>query len=136
VSAVHVHARVGREAYAIPVTHVVEVVELGELTPLAGAGSHVLGMRNLRGQVIPVFDLGALLGAGGGALPARICVASRGAQVAGLAVDEVTDVAALPSECQDADSPLLAGSVLVDGRLLGVIDADELFAELERRGGR
>jgi chemotaxis signal transduction protein len=135
VSAVYVLARVGRESYAIPVTHVLEVVDLGDLTPLAGAGRYVLGMRNLRGQVVPVFDLGGLLGGGEEALPARVCVAVHEGRLAGLAVDEVTDVAALASEGADVDSPLLARSILVEGRLIGVIDADALFAELERRGG-
>jgi purine-binding chemotaxis protein CheW len=136
VSATHVQVRVGREAYALPVTHVLEVLDLDELTPLPGAGGHVLGLRNLRGQVLPVFDLGALLGAGEGTLPARVCVASRNGHVAGLAVDEVTDVSALPDEGEEVDSPLLARSLLFGDRLVGVIDADELFAELDRRGGK
>lgn len=135
MSATHVQVRVGREAYAIPVTHVLEVLDLEELTPLPGSGSHVLGLRNLRGQVLPVFDLAALLGAGEGAAPAHLCVASRNGDVAGLAVDEVTEVAALPDVGEEIESPLLARSLLVDGRLVGVIDADALFAELDRRGG-
>ena len=137
MSATHVQVRVGREAYAIPVTHVLEVLDLDELTPVPGAGPHVLGLRNLRGQVLPVFDLAALLGAGDGAVPARVCVASRNGHVAGLAVDEVTAVTKLPGDGDgdDVDSPLLARSLLVDERLVGVIDADELFAELDRRGG-
>jgi chemotaxis signal transduction protein len=132
---VHVHLRLGREAYAIPVEHVVEVVELGDLAPLPGAGPHVLGLRHLRGQVLPVFDLAALLGAGESE-PARVCVAVHERRAAGLAIDEVTDVAGLPDGGSDVDAPLLTSSTLVDGRLVGLIDAGALFAELERRGGR
>jgi purine-binding chemotaxis protein CheW len=136
VTATHVQVRVGREAYALPVTHVVEVVDLDELAPLPGAGEHVLGLRNLRGQVLPVFDLAALVGGGDEALPSQVCVASRNGDVAGLAVDEVIDVTTLPDEGDEIDSPLLSRSLLVGDRLVGVIDPDELFAELDRRGGK
>jgi chemotaxis signal transduction protein len=136
VSAVHVHVRLGREAYAIPVTHVREVLEIGEITPLPGSGDHVLGLRNLRGQVLPVFDLAALLQTGERGEPASVCVAELDGSVAGLAVDEVTDVAGLPDEGDPVESPLVERSTLVGGRLVGVVDADGLFAELDRRGGR
>jgi purine-binding chemotaxis protein CheW len=135
VSSTHVQVRIGREVYAIPVTHVLEVLDFDELVPLPGAGAHVLGLRNLRGQVLPVFDLAELLGAGAAA-PARVCVASRNGDLAGLAVDEVTDVTELPDDGDEVDSPLLSRSMLVGDRLIGVIDADELFAVLDRRGGR
>jgi chemotaxis signal transduction protein len=132
----HVHVRVGREAYAIPVTHVREIVEYGDVTPLPGSGAHVLGMRNLRSRVLPVFDLAALLGAGERGEPASVCVAEHDGSVAGLAVEEVSDVTALPEDGDPVDSALIDRSVLVDGRLVGVIDADRLFEELRRRGGR
>jgi purine-binding chemotaxis protein CheW len=132
----HVHVRMGREAYAIPVTHVREIVEYGDVTPLPGSGAHVLGMRNLRSRVLPVFDLAALLGASERGEHASVCVAEHEGSVAGLAVDEVTDVATLPPDGDAVDSPLIERSALVGGRLVGVIDADELFEELHRRGGR
>jgi chemotaxis signal transduction protein len=126
----------GREAYAIPVTHVREVLEIGEITPLPGSGEHVLGLRNLRGQVVPVFDLATLLQTGDRGEPASVCVAELDGSVAGLAVDEVTDVAGVPDEGDPVESPLVERCALLGGRLVGVIDAEELFAELDRRGGR
>lgn len=135
MSGVHVHVRVGGDAYALPVKHVLEVVVHGELAPLPGAGAHVLGLRNLRGQVTPVFDLAGLLGAAAGGPPRRVCVAEHGDGLGGLAVDEVTDVAELPDGGDEIESTLLGRSILVDGCLVGVVDVDRLFAELERRGG-
>jgi purine-binding chemotaxis protein CheW len=135
VNATHVQVRVGREAYAIPVTHIKEVVELGRLSPLPGSGPHVLGLRSLRAQVLPVFDLAELLGAGDSGPPAQVCVAARDGQTVGLAVDEVTDVSSLTDEGEEGEAPLLARSQLVGRRLVGVIDADALFDELDRRGG-
>jgi purine-binding chemotaxis protein CheW len=135
VSNVHVYVRVGAEGYALPVDHVLEVLGPGRLSPLPGAAAYVLGLRNVRGQVVPVFDLAALVGAGSPESRQRVCVASHRAGLAGLAVDEVTDVAELPSGGEADVGPLLARSTLVDGRLVGVVDAERLFTELERRGG-
>ena len=53
----HVRLRVGSELYAIPIENVLEVAELGELSAVPGAEPVVLGVRNLHGQVLPVFDL-------------------------------------------------------------------------------
>lgn len=51
----------GGERYAIEAAHVLEVVPLGELTPVPGAPAHVLGVVNHRGRILPVMDLRRLL---------------------------------------------------------------------------
>ena len=136
MSETHVLMRLGDECYALPAEHVLEVAEAGDLTALPGAGAHVLGLRSLRGRVVPVLSLAALMGAAADpGAPGRVCVASRGDALAGLAVDEVTDVVELPAGGEERPSELLLRSVLADERLVGVIDVDRLFAELERRGG-
>jgi purine-binding chemotaxis protein CheW len=136
VTGVHVSVRLGDEIYALPVDNVLEVTGPGAVSALPASGDHVLGVRNLRGTVVPVFDLAALVGAAGAHAADRVCVTSRAGRLAGFAVDEVVDVGELPAAGDDAASPLLAGSMLVDGQLIGVVDVDRLFAELERRGGR
>ena len=62
MSGVHVRLRVGGESYAFGVEHVLEVAELGEIAPVPGAPAGVLGVRNLRGQVLPVFELASVFG--------------------------------------------------------------------------
>ena len=59
---IHVRFRVGDESFALPVGQVLEVAELGSLAPVPGAPPSVLGVRNLRGQVLPVIDLAGVLG--------------------------------------------------------------------------
>ncbi len=85
---VYVTVRVGEERYAFPVERVVEVGEIGELTPVPGAPAWTLGLRNLRGEVLPVCDLAVALG-----LPPTeatlLAVVDDGARRAGLAIDEV-----------------------------------------------
>ena len=55
---------VGDELYAVPMESVREVVADPAITTLATAPPLVLGLFNLRGQIVPLFDTAALLGVG------------------------------------------------------------------------
>ena len=57
----HVRVRVADEDYALPVTDVLEVADIGDITPVPGAVHAVLGLKNLRGTVITVVDLAAVM---------------------------------------------------------------------------
>jgi purine-binding chemotaxis protein CheW len=128
-SEVYVKVRVGAETYALPIESVLEVAKLGEITPLPGTGTSVLGMRNFHGQVVPVFDLAQLLG-GSHDMPSRVVVAERGGCLAGFAVDEVSDVGALPADRSEPESDYLTDAVLDDGALVGIVDVDRVFESL------
>jgi purine-binding chemotaxis protein CheW len=131
MSTVHVTVRVNAELYALPVEAVVEVAEVGQLTPVPGTRAGALGLQNLRGTALPVFDLAELLGLSGGDTPRLLVVAEDGARRAGLAVDEVCDVGELPTADEESDSPLLRGAALTDAGLVGVVDLCHLFDELQ-----
>jgi purine-binding chemotaxis protein CheW len=130
VSQVHIRVRAGGEHYALPVEHVLEAAELGEVTPVPGAAAEILGVRNLRGGVLPVIDLAALLGLSGGADPERILVAESGERLAGLAVESIVAVGELPGGGEATDSAYLSAAVLVEGELVGVVDLPAAFAAL------
>jgi purine-binding chemotaxis protein CheW len=127
MSGVHVRVRVAAEHYALPVEQVLEVADLGEIAPVPGSPPEILGVRNLRGQVIPVIALATLLGLGGDR-PSRVVVAESGELHAGLVVDEVVDVGELPPVSEQIESDYLLGALLVDGQLVGVLDLDSVLA--------
>jgi purine-binding chemotaxis protein CheW len=52
---------IGAERYALPVDQVKEVVAAPALTPLPTAPASVMGLVNLRGEVLPLFDAARLL---------------------------------------------------------------------------
>jgi len=118
---------VGSESYALAVEDVLEVAEVEAPTPVPGSPASVLGVCNLRGNVLPVLDLGALLGGSGERGARRVVVAERGGRRAGLVVSAVTDVGELPEAREPADSPHVSGAAIVDGRLVGMLDLDSLF---------
>jgi purine-binding chemotaxis protein CheW len=130
MTAVHVRLRVGSERYALPIESVREVAELGELSAVPGAGHMVLGVRNLHGQLLPVFDLARVLAIAADPSRSRIVVTEHNGHLAGLAVDEVTDVEALPGDDQETEADHLSGAVLDDGQLVGIIDVHRLFGAL------
>lgn len=55
---------VGPDLYALPIGWAREVVASPTVTPLVTAPPVVLGLFNLRGQIVPLLDTAALLGTG------------------------------------------------------------------------
>ncbi len=47
----------GEEVYGIPITHVINIIELQKITEVPDMPNHIRGVINLRGSVIPVMDL-------------------------------------------------------------------------------
>jgi purine-binding chemotaxis protein CheW len=131
---VYVRLRIGPEAYAMPVRHVREVVSLGEVTVVPGSRPEMLGVRNLRGQILPVIDLALLLGISASAPPGRLLVAEAGGLAAGFAVDSVSEVSELRDPAEETESGLLIGATLAGGDLIGLIDVPRVFDSLEGRG--
>jgi purine-binding chemotaxis protein CheW len=121
----HLRIRLGAEQYALGLEHVLEVVELGEITPVPGSAGTLLGLRNLRGEILPALDLSALLGVSGDGEPRRLVVVADGPLRAGLAVDDAIDFSQLPEAT--VGSPLVPEGVLVDGALVGVVDVSAVL---------
>jgi len=48
--------RIGAQLYAAPLEAVNEVIRDGDITPVPGAAADVLGVRHLRGRIVPVLD--------------------------------------------------------------------------------
>ena len=82
-----------------------EVVRWQKPTPLPQAPSLIEGVIDLRGNVVPVVDLGRGLGLGGraGGECARICITETDGLVVGLAVDAAVQM--LPVDVARLDDP-------------------------------
>jgi chemotaxis signal transduction protein len=132
-----VRVRVGGEQYALPVEHVHEVIDVGELTPVPGAAESVLGLRNCNGEIVPAFDLAKILQIERDGHRSeidrskigqrRLLVTECAARRAAFAVDEVIDVGPLAGTMQESDSPYLLASMVLDGAMVGVLAVDALF---------
>lgn len=89
---------VGNEEYALDVLNIQEIDRPMEITEVPRSAPFVRGVANLRGRVIPVLDLGAMLGRtpSGSEHSVRIIVVNHGTKTFGLAVDAVNEVLHIP----------------------------------------
>lgn len=124
--------RLAEEEYSVDIMSVREIRGWTRATPLPHAPAHVRGVINLRGTVLPVVDLSVRLGMEPVQGDARnvIIVVQVGNQTAGLLVNAVSDILALPrSELQpppelaaDAAHSFIEALTIVDGRMIRVLD--------------
>lgn len=89
---VGIGCRLGAERYLVSRDEVREVMIMpATVTRVPGTREWVAGLANLRGQLLPVFDLRSFLGAGSSrsSRAARVLVASGSETPLGIIVDEV-----------------------------------------------
>jgi purine-binding chemotaxis protein CheW len=87
--------RLQNEEFGIPINQVREIVRLVKITHIPEAPGFIVGVINLRGEVIPVIDLTRQFGLPRQAqLPktARIVVVEMNESIQGMIVDEVPEV--------------------------------------------
>ena len=105
-------------------------------TPIPNAPSHVRGVVNLRGVVLPVLDLSQRLGWGATEPTGRhvIIVVRVGEQLQGIIVDAVSDIVTLgpeqlqpvPDVGQTQAAAFLDGIATIDGRLVMIVALDRV----------
>ncbi|SCC91102.1 Response regulator receiver modulated CheW protein [Thiomonas sp. X19] len=109
-----------REIFGINVFKVREALVMPSITAMPGAPQHVLGVANIRGQIVPVIDLPALVGCKPKALNILI-VTEYERSVQGFAVEEVEEIMRLEwSRVLSAEANAVGGMVTSIARL----DAD------------
>ena len=129
--------RLGDEIYGIDVLQVQEVLRITEISSVPGAPDYVLGIINLRGNVVTVVDARNRFG-----LPpkeaddaSRIIVVDAFDKVIGLLVDNVSEVAYVPNSQiesapnvgTDDGNRFVSGVSNRDGELLIMLDLAKLI---------
>jgi purine-binding chemotaxis protein CheW len=117
--------RVGQRLCALPLDNVVENLRLLPIMPLADAPRFVLGVSIIRGESVPVVDIGSLFGER--AKPQRMVTLGTDGGVVALVVDSVLGVRSLALDSVDELPPLLqdAAGDLVSA--IGTLDAELLL---------
>ena len=84
----------GQEEYGIDILRVQEIKGLSAVTPIPNSPAYVKGVMNLRGTVVPIFDLRLKFGMESQAYDrfTVIVVVNVGERIVGLVVDAVSDV--------------------------------------------
>lgn len=116
--------RVGERRLALPASQVAEVLRPPAITRVPHAPVSLLGVANLRGEVMPVIALARLLGdeEGQTAARSRVVVLDRAPPI-GLAVDEVSDLA------QSGEASGAQGLTVLEDGVARLIDLDALLKQ-------
>ncbi|MCW8884886.1 MAG: chemotaxis protein CheW [Motiliproteus sp.] len=127
------------ELYGINVMQVMEVLRLTEIAPVPGSQNFILGIINLRGNVITVVDTRTLFG-----LPkaeetenSRIVVIELADQVVGMLVDSVAEVIYLkqsaieraPNVGTDESTKFIQGVSYHSEKLITLLDLDRMIED-------
>jgi purine-binding chemotaxis protein CheW len=125
------------ERYAIVIDRIVEISRRFATTRVPRTCNFVLGIGNVRGQVMPVIDLVARLALGhaGDDRHSRTLIAEHAGELHGLVVDRVHDVVSIaPEDLEDAPGGLgrtradfIAALGRVDGAIVIVLDLDAVL---------
>ncbi|MGF1680385.1 chemotaxis protein CheW [Photobacterium makurazakiensis] len=129
------------ETYGINVMQVREVLRYSEIAPVPGAPDYVLGIINLRGNVVTVIDTRSRFGLMQGEISdnTRIVIIEAEKQVIGILVDSVAEVVYLrsseidstPSVGTEESAKFIQGVSNRDGELLILVDLNKLLSDDE-----
>ncbi len=124
------------ENYALEISEIREVYPLKELTPLPCMPPFVLGIINVRGEILPVLDLKQFFDLPNKGLSDlnKVIILRRGDLEVGLLADVITGVRSLAVSDLQASLPTLAGSSAdylkgVTKEALIVLDAAKILSD-------
>ncbi|MCC5825498.1 chemotaxis protein CheW [Alkalimonas sp.] len=129
------------ETYGINVMQVQEVLRYTEIAPVPGSPDYVMGIINLRGNVVTVIDTRTRFGLNGAEVTdnTRIVIIEADKQVIGILVDSVAEVVYLkaseidtaPNVGNDESAKFIQGVTNRDGELLILVDLNKLLTDEE-----
>ena len=133
--------RLDNESYGINVMQVQEVLRHTEIAPVPGAPTYVLGIINLRGNVVTVIDTRQRFGLTPAPITdnTRIVIIEADKQVVGILVDSVAEVVYLrqseietaPNVGTDESAKFIQGVCNKNNELLILVDLEKMMTEDE-----
>ncbi|MGL4711282.1 MAG: chemotaxis protein CheW [Shewanella sp.] len=133
--------KLDHETYGINVMQVQEVLRYTEIAPVPGAPFYVLGIINLRGNVVTVIDTRSRFGLQSAEVDdsTRIVIIEAEKQVIGILVDSVAEVVYLrrseidnaPNVGTEESAKFIQGVSNRDNELLILVDLDKLLSDEE-----
>jgi len=86
----------GGDTFAIPVEHLTEIIISRKIYSVPTTPSHVLGVINLRGNIVPIVDIRPALALPLPSVPGQIAIVKHRTVTFGIVVDNVTEVVGVP----------------------------------------
>lgn len=137
----YVTFRLDDETYGINVMRIQEVLRYTEIAPVPGAPDYVLGIINLRGNVVTVIDTRRRFGLMDAEVTdaTRIVVIEAENQVIGILVDSVAEVVYLrqseiettPNVGNEESAKFIQGVCNKNGELIILVEFDKMLSDEE-----
>jgi len=133
--------KIGSEEYGIEILKVQEILKLPKITKLPRSADYILGVIDLRGQVIPIIDLSKRFAIDdrefSGSL--RGIVIDIGGKKVGLAIDSVSHVIRVEGKDIEPPPPIvkgisgryIIGIAKVENRFIVILDINQIFSNDE-----
>ncbi|MDD5773907.1 MAG: chemotaxis protein CheW [bacterium] len=130
------------EEFGVDISQIKEIIRMQDITSIPSAPEFIMGVINLRGQIIAVMNLAKRFGLKEIKLTdkARIIVAEVKDNTVGLIVDEVPEVLRIPEESIDPapemietqiHSEFIKGVGKLENRLVILLDVDRILSHEE-----
>ncbi|MGG1599621.1 chemotaxis protein CheW [Paenibacillus naphthalenovorans] len=132
--------RIETEEFGLPITDVYEIIFVPQVTSIAKAPESIVGVINLRGEIIPVIDLRIqFLREPIKSKKQRIIITRSQGRVIGLLVDEVKEVLRIdenslepvPDTIVTTQTAYMRAICKMDNRLIILLHLDHLLNKLE-----
>jgi purine-binding chemotaxis protein CheW len=127
--------RLGDEEYALPIADVHEIIRYTEPRSVASSVGWIRGVISLRGKIVPVYDLAARLGEARepDRPPLKIVIVETAERMAGVVVDDVTEVLTIACDSVEpvppAAEPSIDSIARIEDRLIVLLSPAGLFGE-------
>ncbi|MEO5898813.1 MAG: chemotaxis protein CheW [Ilumatobacteraceae bacterium] len=125
---------VGEDVYAIDAVGVREVVPEPVSTRIPTASAVMLGVFNLRGEVVPLFDTAALLGVGHTEVVRFVVVVATSAGLAGLAANGLPKVIVLEDRVGPSELRGTLGTYMFADGVAVLLDVETLLEPADSTG--
>ena len=128
---------IGEEEYGVSIMSVVEIKGWTDVTTLPNTPPYVRGVLNLRGTIVPIFDMRCRFGQGltEATQTHVVIILSLFGRSLGILVDAVSDILTVekreilpvPEMERAIDEEYLSGLVTIEDRMVALVSLEKLF---------
>ena len=128
---------IGEEEYCVDIIFIREIKGWVPVTPLPNSPEYMLGVLNLRGVIVPIFDMRCRFGLGKTeTTPLHVMIiVAIGDRIMGILVDAVSDILTIganqimdvPDLDQRGDRKFLSGLITHEEHMVALLSLEELF---------
>jgi chemotaxis signal transduction protein len=133
----------GADLFAVPVDTLTEIIISQKIFPVPTTPPHVLGVINLRGNIVPIVDIRTALSLPRNSNPSQIAIIRQGALIIGIVVDTVSEVVSVPvnkilaipaeavGQAGKGRSRFLKSIIQREGSVAALLDVQRILEEIK-----